>query len=79
MLIANHENRSIHISSKNENGEEVLSAHANYSDRSINISFEILNSEYCAANKAEVEEAISAFLGRLNGVLSESELPQVKN
>lgn len=79
MLIANRENKSIHISSKNENGEDVFSAHANYSTRSINISFEMLNGSYCSENVAEIEEAITAFLGRFNAVLSEDGLPQVKN
>ena len=78
MLIANRENKSIHISSKNEKGEDVFSAHANYSTRSINVSFEMMNGSYCSENVAEIEGAISAFLGRFNEILSGDGLPQIK-
>jgi len=79
MLIANREDKSINVISVNENGEEVFAAHANYSDRSIYVSFEMLNGQYCAENKHEVEGAVSAFLGRLNEVLALDGLIQVKS
>jgi len=79
MLTATRENKSIHITSKNAAGEEVFSAHANYSSRSINVSFEMLNEEYCSENGSEVESAITSFLNRLNEILAADELPQVNS
>lgn len=77
MLTSMRENKSIYVISKNADGEEVFAANASYSSRSVSITFEMLNEAYCSTHKSEVEEAITAFLNRFNGVLALDELPQV--
>ena len=77
MLASTSESRSINISSMNESGAVVLASHGSYAERHINISFDLLDAEYCASHKAEIESAITAFLSRFNELLSDNELPQV--
>lgn len=77
MLTEKNESKSLRIGSVNEDGNEVLSSHASYSDQSINISFDMLDKSYCAAHKDEVQSVITVFLARLNAALAESGLPIV--
>lgn len=77
MLTERHESKSIRVNSINDNGNEVMSSGATFSDTNITISFDMLDRAYCAANKEEVQNAITAFITRLNAALASDELPQV--
>lgn len=77
MLTEKNESKSLRVGAVNEEGTEVMSSSATYSDRNISVSFDILNRSYCAAHKDDVQSAMSAFLVRLNAALDESGLPQV--
>ena len=77
MLTEKNESKSLRIGSVNEDGSEVLSSHASYNDQNINISFDMLDKSYCAAHKDEVQNAMTAFLARLNTALAECGLPIV--
>lgn len=68
-LTPNEESKSLRITSQTEDGKDVFSAAATYSRRGINVSFEMLDREYCAENRAEIQDAASAFLRRLNAAL----------
>lgn len=58
--------------------QEVLSCSATYGGRSVNLMVEMLNKDYCTANPAEVQEAISGFIASVNGFLDEAGLPMLK-
>ena len=77
MLTERHESKSIRVNSVNDDGSEVLSSGASFGDTNITISFDMLDSAYCANHPDEVQNAMTAFLARLNAALSADELPQV--
>ena len=77
MLAEKPEIKSLRIVFATEDGNEVMSSHASYSEQNISISFEILDRSYCAAHTEEVQSAITAFLARLNAALAECGLPLV--
>ena len=77
MLTEKHESKSLRIGAVNEDGNEVLSSNATYSEQNINISFDMLDRSYCASHKDEVQSAITSFLAHLNTALAESGLPLV--
>ena len=77
MLEQSPESRSLNVSFKSLEGEVVFAAHGNYAPRHISLSFDLLDTDFCAEHRAEIESAISGFLCRFNGLLSEAELPQV--
>lgn len=54
---------------------EALVCSATYSDRNINLNIEVLNKDYCAENKADVQDAINGFIASVNGLLAEANLP----
>ena len=55
------------------NGEqEVFAANASYSQRNVDVMFEFLDSEYCAANTQEVQNAMMAFFAKLNPLLTDA-------
>ena len=70
------ERKSIHTSFASDN-QEILSLSAAYSSRNISITVDMFDTEYCANNKAEVENAISEFLATFRDVLSEANLPSI--
>jgi hypothetical protein len=67
--------QSYRVPCVNEKGEEVFVCSAQYGDNGIFVNFEMLNQTYCAEHKQDVQEAISAFLPTLNGLLDEDNLP----
>lgn len=77
MLTEKHESKSLRIGAVNEDGNEVLASSATYSEQNINISFDMLDRTYCANHTSEVQNAISAFVARLNAELADSGLPLV--
>ena len=77
MLTERHESKSIRVNSVNEDGSEVVSSGATYSDQNITISFDMLDKAYCAGHPEEVQTAMRAFLTRLNAALSADGLPQI--
>ncbi|MBR6982126.1 MAG: hypothetical protein IKH75_01110 [Ruminococcus sp.] len=74
-LTPKRESKSYRVPCVNENGEEVFTCGAQYSENGIFVSFEMLNATYCAEHKTEVQEAISNFLPHLNALLIEDNLP----
>lgn len=78
-LTERFENRSIRVSSTNEEGAEVLTLSGSYGSQGINLSIEMLDQAYCDAHKADVEQSITSFLNRFNDVLNSDGLPQVKS
>lgn len=72
------EYKSINASYQNEAGEDVFHASSSYGKRSISLSFDMFNSDYCIEHKTEVQASISAFIGRLNTLLSENNLPIIQ-
>lgn len=77
MLTEKNESKSLRIGSVNEEGNEVLSSHASYNEQNINISFDMLDKSYCAAHVEDVQNAMTAFIARLNAALAECGLPLV--
>lgn len=59
--------------------KEVLACSATFSERSITFMVERLNKDYCDANKAEVQEAITGFMARVNAALDEASLPMLES
>lgn len=57
---------------------EVLACSVTYSERNISLNIDVLNKDYCAENKTEVQEAVSAFTASVNGLLGEANLPMLK-
>ena len=74
-LTTREESKSLRVTCRNDEGADVFSAGATYSTRSVNLNFEMLDAAYCAEHGDEVQSAISSFIGRLNGLLSEDNLP----
>lgn len=79
MLTEKHESKSIRVNAVNDDGTEVISSAATYSSQSINISFDTLDKTYCTNHPEEVQDAMTAFLSRLNEALSADGLPQVQS
>jgi hypothetical protein len=77
MLSEKPESKSVRVSAVNEDGDEVLISSATYSERSISVSFEMLNKEYCATHAADVQSVMTAFIARLNALLVDSNLPAI--
>lgn len=77
MLSEKPESKSVRVSAVNEDGDEVLISSATYSERSISVSFEMLNKEYCATHAADVQSVMTAFMARLNALLVDSNLPAI--
>ena len=77
MLTEKPESKSVRVSAVNEEGDEVLISSATYSERSISVSFEMLNKEYCASHATDIQSAMTAFIGRLNALLVDSNLPAI--
>lgn len=77
MLSEKPESKSVRVSAVNEDGDEVLISNATYSERSISVSFEMLNKEYCATHTADVQSVMTAFIARLNALLVDSNLPAI--
>lgn len=77
MLTEKNESKSLRIGSVNEEGDEVLSSQASYNKQNINVSFDMLDKEYCSTHVEEVQSAMTAFLARLNAELAECGLPLV--
>lgn len=74
-LIPREVSKSFRIVSTNEDGNEIFAANAMYNSRSINMNFEMLDTEYCASHPDEIEESISNFLVDFNAALSEDNHP----
>lgn len=69
------ETKSFRVCSQNDKGVEVFGANATYSSRGIFVSFEMFDQNYCKEHVEDVQEAISSFISRLNGLLEETKLP----
>lgn len=78
-LVERNESKSIRVNSANEHGNEVLSCNATYSNRNIMLVVEMLDADYCSQNTEDVQNAITAFISRLNGELTESNLPIIQS
>ena len=74
-LTPKRESKSYRVPCASETGEEVFVCSAQYSENGIFVNFEMLNPDYCAEHKQDVQEAISAFLPDLNRLLAEDNLP----
>ncbi len=58
-------------------GNTMLTLQAQYGKNVIAFTASMFNEEYVAEHKAEIEEAFSTFLERLNARLSENNLPSI--
>ena len=73
------EDKSLRISYQDDDGKQVFSCGGQYSTRGVYVSFEFLERDWCANHHSDVEEAITDFLGRLNALLEDSNLPDRKS
>lgn len=77
MLTEKHESKSLRISVAQEGGSEVMMSSATFSGHNIHITFDMLDREFCASHKTDVQNAIKTFIARLNAELESVDLPTI--
>lgn len=77
-LTPTDEEKSYRESFKNEDGQQVLSISSQYSKRMISVVADMYDQDYCAEHIKDVEDCITSFMGNLNDLLEESNLPTIK-
>lgn len=78
MITVSDERKSTRIVLRDD-GKDVFSASVDYSKRNICLMLDMFDPEYCASHIDEVQEALTAFISKANGLLTEANLPIICN